>query len=663
MNCTPSDPPAQDCGADESVVWHQSFGFGLFDRRAQAAAATVTVDFGPHVGLQALSRERAAMASPPPAGNEPVTLAIGVCAYFDVEPDPSRVGAQSPVCAEDDFVAALDSWEKTIDWIGRGWDCIEAYMFDLSKRASLAESMGALAAGRGSLRPEWVRQVHAADRRFMQATVASDLCVYNSGPPYQDFGQRVGFLLHWYDTDVFWYLYRWQPDTSIRISAGALDYWRDAYGLDFRSMTEEELVAQVHQLSAEALRWLAARRGSAPQGGRDSGAAELPGGDPEAGSQGGAQAMNETLRNLTVGQAVFHWKFGRGRVTSADWSEGKETARIDFGSNGVRVLAVDIARLVDPDQQAASSVGAAWKDLVDESRILVPLGREPWTAWLGPAVAGDDVALKAALRAASESVDRYPVGAMGAPDPGWPDVTALSSPATARRKGMVLGVVVVLSAEQGARPLAMMPLWNDWNVAHVVTPRSVRVCAGRIEAMVEADLHLGEDVLPIAFGLPTFHLGRVFLQRGVEVEVALTALAFECGPAASEPFSVRHPSDLVEALHRAALDLDLDADGAATYHVEGMSVWLPEADRADLANFRGQVLAVERIALPPEERAAWRLRVRAWRATANEWQLDVVFEASVWAGEEPPAVGIDIDGCAWLVGECLGPVVRRVARV
>jgi hypothetical protein len=86
-----------------------------------------------------------------------------------------------------------------------------------------------------------------------------------------------------------------------------------------------------------------------------------------------------------------------------------------------------------------------------------------------------------------------------------------------------------------------------------------------------------------------------------------------------------------------------------------MSVWLPQADRSDRVQFRGRVVAAQRIFLPPRQRPAWKLRLRAWNAGGSDWLLDVVFEASVWAAIDEPLVGSDLEGFAWLLGECLGP--------
>lgn len=642
-----------DAGTDaaQSAVWHPKFGFGLFDakERASIPPSAVAVDFGPHWERQLVAVEPEPLScAPTPAAVKLETMQIGPWAVFEAQPDPARVGARSPVSGDEKLKAALASWDDAVGWIERGWDCIDEYLLDVSVRVSLQRAMGALAAGRGRLQPEWVAQMHAADRRFLAATVGSALCVWHSGQPYQHVGGYTCFPhLQWYDADIFWYLYRWPPDTDVDIHSGdALAYWRLHGGLDFRSMTKEELSAQVRAEVERADRWLQSRK--------------LRVRPPEApkSTSGAPPRAPCALSNLAVGQQVFHWKFGRGQVLGVEWVRGKEKARVDFGAHGIRWMDVEIARLVDPDARAASSVGAAWKDLVDESRPLVPLGREPWAAWFGPALAADDAVLRATLTEAFQSVQPYPVGGPPA-EPGWPEVTVLLSPATARRERMVLAGLVALLTDRGEGAFAMLPQYTDWSRVHVVMPRHIRTCARRIEALVEGDLRFGDDVLPIAFGLPTFVIGCSDLRPGAEVSVALTALAFECEPAPVDPIHAQHPSEMVEAIRRSGMELDLDADGAAIYQVKGVSVWLADPGRGDIVEFRGRVQRVEKITLPPGRRAAWKLLLRAWRAAAGDWLLDLVFEAYVWPDAQEPAVGSDVQGRAWLVGECLGPVPVR----
>ena len=366
------------------------------------------------------------------------------------------------------------------------------------------------------------------------------------------------------------------------------------------------------------------------------------------------------LRGLVVGQRVHHWKFGHGQVVVTSHLEGKQRARVDFGSHGLIDLDVVAARLVDPAALPAGRPRAAWEDLVDESAPLAALGREPWAAWFGLAVADDDAALRKALVEVSTDLQRYPVGRFAVAESDGPEVEVLLHPACARRERMVLAGVIVLGAAAASRPFIAMPFYNDWNHEHVVTPRRIRVCPDRIEALVEADLQLGTQVLPIAFGLPTFYLGRPFLHPDTRVAVALTALAFECEPSPpGNTFRVRHDRAMIDGLHRAGHDLPVDADGLTLYRMAGMSAWIAQAGRADLVDFRGQVVAAQQIALPPGQRAAWKLLLRAWRADAADWLLDMVFDASVWPATEAPAVGSDVQGRAWLVGECLGPVLQR----
>jgi len=198
------------------------------------------------------------------------------------------------------------------------------------------------------------------------------------------------------------------------------------------------------------------------------------------------------LRNLAVGQSVRHGRFGIGKVVAMGRIEDRETATVDFGRLGLRVLDVDVARLLDP----GASTQPHWERLVDHTAALEP------------------------------------------PSP---------------------------------------------------------------------------------------------------------------------TLRVRHDPSVVAAVRAAGGDLGVDDDGLSSFSIAGMSAWLPAAGRGDLVDFRGQVAAVQTIALPPGQRPAWKLRLRAWRAADADGLLDVVFEASVWPAAEGPAVGSDVQGRAWLVGEVLGP--------
>ncbi len=362
------------------------------------------------------------------------------------------------------------------------------------------------------------------------------------------------------------------------------------------------------------------------------------------------------LQGLVLGQLVHHWQFGQGQVLRSDLVDGHETAWIDFGPRGVLTLRVRNARLIDPTAPPSARPRPGWEHLVDEAAPLHPAGRDPWVAWFGSAVVTDDAAFGGMLNEINGDLAVYPVGRYGAAAVGWPDVTVLIHPApTHNRLRWPAAGVVVLSTAQGTCHLLALPLYSDWGHLHHVTPCRIRVCAGRVEAVVEADLHLGEETLPVAFAMPTFELGRVFLRQGQPVAVALTALAMACRPSAAQTFQLQHGREAKDALHRAGAQLICDPDGRSTYSTDGMSAWLPHADRPSFVDFRGRVVAVHAITLPPRSRAAWKLRLRAWNASGADWLLDVVFEASVWPVNSEPVVGSDVEGVAWLVGECLGP--------
>lgn len=155
------------------------------------------------------------------------------------------------------------------------------------------------------------------------------------------------------------------------------------------------------------------------------------------------------------------------------------------------------------------------------------------------------------------------------------------------------------------------------------------------------------------------------LAADTRVAVAITALAFSCMLALSEPVRVRHPPDKLSAMRAEGFDVPVDEDGLTSCRTEGMTTWAPDRSRGDLVRFRGQVLAARQVTWPAPARAAWMLRLRAWRPNVEgepDWLLDLAFDATVWVEPEPPTAGQEVQGQAWLVGEVLGRVPRPVAR-
>lgn len=365
------------------------------------------------------------------------------------------------------------------------------------------------------------------------------------------------------------------------------------------------------------------------------------------------------LQGLALGQLVHHWMFGQGQVLRSYQVDGVERAWIDFGPRGVCLLRVDQdTRLVDPAAAPADRPRAAWEDLLDESTPLAPLGLAPWVAWLGRAVVDDRAVFRAALSEFKLSqLGAYPVMRLDAAPPGWPEVEVLIYPPVLDRLAKVHAGVIVLSAPQGQRPYEAWPFYSDWSHPHHVAPHCIRVCKDRVEAVVDADLLVGDASFPVTFALPTFDRGRQFLRGGVPVKVTLAALAYECRPSPAQTFTVQHDQQTIDALLRFGVDPVSAPDGSTLYSTEGMTWWSPLERRSDLVRFRGRVVQARQISLPPHQRDGWHLRLRISCLGSGEWLLDVVFEASVWEADDAPAIGSDVDGYAWLVGECLGSVL------
>jgi hypothetical protein len=192
------------------------------------------------------------------------------------------------------------------------------------------------------------------------------------------------------------------------------------------------------------------------------------------------------LKDLAAGQRVHHWKFGPGEVLTTSRVDGTERARADFGPRGVRNLSVGPARLMDPADTRAGLLQAPWQDMVDNSAPLAPLGREPWSAWFGPASVQDDEAFLGALLEIDRDVGQYPVARFGAVDVGWPELTVFIHPASAAIGGMVQAGVLMLWSPADDWPFFAFPFYTDSQHVHEVTPYQILVCTRKVEAVVKA---------------------------------------------------------------------------------------------------------------------------------------------------------------------------------
>lgn len=186
-----------------------------------------------------------------------------------------------------------------------------------------------------------------------------------------------------------------------------------------------------------------------------------------------------------------------------------------------------------------------------------------------------------------------------------------------------------------------------------MTVSRLRLARMPLDAMLEAELCLGDDTLPIGIGLPDFVLDQPYLRPGARLDMALAATALRCAPVETVVHTERLGQDSVNDLKRRGSWLGTDVQGLTYYWLRGVVAWLPGSERADVARFRATVLMVKAVEPTPEP-AAWRLRVKVWQAGAADWVLDMFVPATCWARPCPPRAGEEVEGDAWLQGKCLG---------
>ena len=102
-----------------------------------------------------------------------------------------------------DLQKAVESWEESVRWIEKGWDCIEEYTHDLFQREILDEEIDLADKNEKNA---FFPRIESADQRFMNTTEKSDNCVWSS--PVE---KKNG-----YNKTKHWYYYRWPKDLDNR---------------------------------------------------------------------------------------------------------------------------------------------------------------------------------------------------------------------------------------------------------------------------------------------------------------------------------------------------------------------------------------------------------------------------------------------------------------
>ena len=111
-----------------------------------------------------------------------------------LEPEPEPICGPENATLEE-LEDAVYRWERAIEYIGKGWDCLEEYTLDLFNRDVLHGVINGFA-NRNLAVPDALKaRMDAADMRFMEVTFETDSHVWGGFKPY--------------DKTIFWYYYRW----------------------------------------------------------------------------------------------------------------------------------------------------------------------------------------------------------------------------------------------------------------------------------------------------------------------------------------------------------------------------------------------------------------------------------------------------------------------
>lgn len=141
-----------------------------------------------------------------------------------------------------EIAQTITDWEKQIEWLAQGWDCLDEYQHHVSYRAELEILLDHIK--KADALPDALRQrITGADDRFRSLTVETGLCVWHTGPQFRHFDGHIELTFQEYDPKKYWFFYRWLPGNPYSIDGhDSLSYQKAMYGLDFRNMSKQELI-------------------------------------------------------------------------------------------------------------------------------------------------------------------------------------------------------------------------------------------------------------------------------------------------------------------------------------------------------------------------------------------------------------------------------------
>lgn len=229
----------------------------------------------------------------------------------------------------------------------------------------------------------------------------------------------------------------------------------------------------------------------------------------------------------------------------------------------------------------------------------------------------------------------------------WPDVHA--------------GAIAVLRTHEGRNELVALFPYFERGTQVRLRLNAVRVMQSGVTAQIEA--RWGEAA--IAFHDAAFLANRGWCTAGAAFDFILVGIAYAAGPAKVMRLPFRPPPDQLAWQALLAETQGEAAPAPTELCLEGMAMLLPidDWDRDDYS-FRGSVKAVEEVSGGLLDQPTWRLVVTVLRDLADgesDMDLAILITRRVWEGDQPPAVGMEIEGNLWLQGRLWMPLGDKPA--
>ena len=226
--------------------------------------------------------------------------------------------------------------------------------------------------------------------------------------------------------------------------------------------------------------------------------------------------------------------------------------------------------------------------------------------------------------------------------PAWQEGAVLVWP------NQKMGVMLILCKEEkGLRFINAVPFISEAEL-RVMTLQQVSVYENGVEAQVT-----------VAFGPTTltfFDIGfgknKLWYEAGKNYEFVIVGIAYDAKPAEIMELNVeRHPDEIAWQQLLAKQKNEPTPEITTKFSLEGMAMLIPrdEWDRDDYS-FRGTVKEIRVADGDILGETGWLVTVTVLRQQADDFNLHILITHKVWQGNDPPAVGQDIEGSFWLQG-------------